>query len=66
MASIEVPSLSRIKPNDPTNSYLIQKIEGTAASGARMPFGCPTSTPCLDQATIDQIKAWVSAGALNN
>ncbi len=66
VASIEVPSLLRIKPNDPTNSYLIQKIEGTAASGARMPLGCPTSTPCLDQATIDQIKAWVSAGALNN
>jgi hypothetical protein len=27
---MEQPSLLRIKPNDPTNSYLIQKIEGAA------------------------------------
>lgn len=67
VASIEQPTLMRIKPNDPTNSYLIQKIEGTAATGARMPFGCPAvGNPCLDQATIDQVKAWVSQGALNN
>jgi len=65
--SIQKPTLLRIKPSDPTNSYLIQKIEGAAGiSGARMPFGCPTTQPCLDQATIDQVKAWVSAGALNN
>jgi uncharacterized protein (TIGR03118 family) len=67
VASIEQPTLMRIKPNDPTNSYLIQKIEGTAATGARMPFGCPAvGNPCLDQATIDRVKAWVSQGALNN
>jgi uncharacterized protein (TIGR03118 family) len=67
VASIEQPTLMRIKPNDPTNSYLIQKIEGTAATGARMPFGCPAvGNPCLDQATIDQVKAWVSQGALND
>jgi uncharacterized protein (TIGR03118 family) len=67
VASMEQPGLLRIKPNDPTNSYLIQKIEGAAGiTGARMPFGCPTTQPCLDQATIDQVKAWVSQGALNN
>jgi uncharacterized protein (TIGR03118 family) len=67
VASVEQPGLLRIKPNDPANSYLIQKIEGAAGiTGARMPFGCPTTQPCLDQATIDQVKAWVSQGALNN
>jgi uncharacterized protein (TIGR03118 family) len=67
VASMEQPGVLRIKPNDPTNSYLIQKIEGAAGiTGARMPFGCPTTQPCLDQATIDQVKAWVSQGALNN
>jgi uncharacterized protein (TIGR03118 family) len=67
VASMEQPGLLRIKANDPTNSYLIQKIEGAAGiTGARMPFGCPTTQPCLDQATIDQVKAWVSQGALNN
>jgi len=65
VASIEKPTLLRIKPNDPTNSYLIQKITGGAGL-TQMPLGCPTSQPCLDQATIDQVKAWVSAGALNN
>lgn len=68
VSSIEVPSLLRIKPNDPANSYLVQKIEGAPGIvGSRMPLGCgSTATSCLDQATIDKVKAWVSQGALNN
>jgi CHRD domain/Bacterial Ig domain len=62
VASVEVPSARRIVPGDPASSYLIQKIEGTAAVGARMPFG----GPYLDAATISRIRAWVSAGAPNN
>ena len=66
--SIEQPTLLKIKPNDPTNSYLLQKIEGAPGiTGSRMPFGCgSTSNPCLDQATIDLVKTWISQGALNN
>lgn len=66
--SIEQPSLKRIKPGDPDNSYLIRKIEGAAGiSGSRMPQGCGgSSSPCLDQATIDRIRSWVTQGALNN
>jgi len=66
--SIEQATLDRIKPNDPANSYLIQKIEGAATiTGSRMPLGCgAVSNPCLDQATIDLVKTWVSQGALNN
>ena len=61
--SIEQPALMRVKPNDPDNSYLIHKVEGTAGiTGAQMPFGGPP----LSQATIDQIRAWISGGALNN
>jgi CHRD domain/Bacterial Ig domain len=62
VASVEVPSLRRVVPFDPNNSYLIQKIEGTAAVGQRMPFG----GPFLDATTISRIRAWVSAGAPNN
>jgi uncharacterized protein (TIGR03118 family) len=63
VASHEQPSLMRVKPGDPSNSYLIQKLEGAASiGGARMPFG----GPYLDQVTIDQIKSWIAAGALNN
>ncbi len=68
VASIEQPALLRIKPNDPTNSYLIQKIQGSPGiTGSRMPFGCGTvSDPCLDQATINMVISWVTQGALNN
>jgi hypothetical protein len=63
VASIEQPGLVRVKPNDPDNSYLIHKVEGTAGiTGAQMPFG----GPALSQATIDQIRAWISSGALND
>jgi len=59
VASIEVPSLQRVAPGDPANSYLIHKLEGTQSSGSRMPLG----GPFLDQATIDSVKAWIQAGA---
>jgi uncharacterized protein (TIGR03118 family) len=61
VASLEAPTLKRIKPNDPAASYLIQKLEGTGLQ-ARMPLG----GPYLDQATIDQIKSWILNGAPNN
>jgi uncharacterized protein (TIGR03118 family) len=63
VASLEQPTLLRVKPGDATNSYLIQKLEGAAGiTGSRMPLG---GTP-LDQATIDQIKSWIASGAPNN
>jgi mono/diheme cytochrome c family protein len=63
VASLEQPTLMRVKPNDAANSYLIQKLEGAAGiTGQRMPLG----GPYLDQATIDQITSWIAAGALNN
>ena len=63
VASVEQPALKRIKPGDPNNSYVVQKLEGAAGiSGVRMPFG----GPYLDQATIDKVRAWVTAGAQNN
>ena len=63
VASLEQPALLRVKPGDPANSYLIQKLEGSAGiSGQRMPLG----GPYLDQATIDQVKSWITSGAPNN
>lgn len=60
--SVEVGSLLRIAPNDPDNSYLVQKVEGSAAVGARMPLG---GAP-LDSALIQTIRQWISEGALDN
>ena len=59
VASNEVPALQRVNPGDPDHSYLIQKIEGHAAVGARMPLG----GPYLDQTTIDVIRQWITDGA---
>jgi uncharacterized protein (TIGR03118 family) len=59
VASLEVPALLRVKPGDPDNSFVIHKIEGTQTAGQRMPAG----GPFLDQATIDQVRAWITAGA---
>jgi mono/diheme cytochrome c family protein len=63
VASHEQPALMRVKPGDPANSYLIQKLEGAAGiSGSQMPLG----GPFLDQATIDKVKSWIASGAPNN
>src|ERR1700744_647754 len=61
--STEVPAILRVKPGDPDNSYLIQKLEGHAAVGAQMPFGCPTSQPCLATSTIAFVRQWITNGA---
>ena len=48
-------------PGDPDASYLVQKIEGRAAVGNRMP---PPPRNALDTATIDAIRQWITDGAL--
>jgi hypothetical protein len=59
--SAEVPSVLRVKAGDPTNSYLIQKLQNSSGIvGMQMPYG----GPYLPQATIDVIKQWITAGAL--
>ena len=58
--SSEVPSLRRVAPGDPDNSYIIEKLEGRAAVGGQMPLGQPP----LPQATIDVIRQWIANGAL--
>jgi hypothetical protein len=59
LSSAEVPALNRVTPSDPDNSYLVQKVEGTAAVGVRMPYG----GPYLTVGTIQAIRDWIAAGA---
>ncbi len=59
IASQQEPTTLRVAPNNANNSYLIHKLEGTAASGSQMPRG----GPALSQATIDIIRQWIDAGA---
>jgi uncharacterized protein (TIGR03118 family) len=53
------PAFMRVLPGNPEDSYIIHKLEGTQTVGSRMPLG----GPFLDQATIDQVKSWIQAGA---
>jgi hypothetical protein len=60
VASAEVPGTLRVNPGNPNASYLVQKIEGTAAVGVRMPANGP---PYLPQDRIDLVRRWIAAGA---
>jgi hypothetical protein len=63
VASREQPTLMRVRPGEPANSYLIHKLEGSAGiAGARMPLG----GPFLDQATTDEVESWIASGARND
>jgi uncharacterized protein (TIGR03118 family) len=63
VASLEQPTLMRVKPNEPESSYVIRKLKGSAGiSGERMPLG----GPFLDQTTIDEIESWIVSGAPND
>ena len=60
--SAEQPAFLRVKPGDPDNSYMVQKIEGLSSiSGGQMPL---MEKP-LSQATIDAIRQWITNGAPN-
>jgi hypothetical protein len=63
MDSTEQPSVKRVAPGDPDSSYIVQKLEGLPGiSGVQMPYG----GPYLPQSTIDVIKQWITAGALQS
>ena len=59
VSSSEVPNLLRVNPGNPDQSYLVQKIQGNAAVGGRMPLG----QAALPQDRIDLIRQWIAAGA---
>jgi hypothetical protein len=58
-ASVENPSILRVKPGDSMNSLIIKKLRGDGTS-VMPPSGQ------LSQATIDSIIVWINDGALNN
>ncbi len=57
--STEVPSILRVDPGNPDDSYLIMKLEGHAAVGSQMPLD---ETP-LPASTIAFIAQWITDGA---
>jgi len=57
--SVEMPSLSRVTPLDPANSYLYRKITGAGITGDRMPQG----GPYLSDTQIKLVRDWIRRGA---
>ncbi|MFQ5982916.1 MAG: hypothetical protein ACE5KS_06035, partial [Woeseiaceae bacterium] len=53
--------IQRVNPGNPNNSYLIQKLEGTAATGGQMPPG-----GALPQSDINVIRQWITDGAIDD
>jgi len=63
VSSSEQPSLDRIEPSDPDNSYLYLKVLGDSSiSGVRMPRG----GPMLSQNLLDLLRDWIERGAPND
>lgn len=55
-----VPTLMRVNPGQPEQSYLVHKLEGaTSIVGGRMPLG----GPFLNQEQINQVRDWIANGA---
>jgi hypothetical protein len=55
-------SVVRVTPANADGSYLVIKLEGRQAVGARMPLG---GQP-LDQTDLTNIRNWITQGANNN
>jgi len=61
--SLEVPTVLRVAPGNPANSYLIMKLQGgVGIQGKQMPLGGPFLSP----AQINMVAQWITAGAQMN
>jgi hypothetical protein len=64
--SQEAPDLMRVRPFLPDSSYLVHKIEGTQGSVGGIGGQMPLSGTPLTAEQIAIIRAWITAGALDN
>ena len=62
VTSSENTAKKLVMPSDTAQSYLVDKVSGTQSTGDRMPLGQPP----LTSIEIQNIKNWISKGALNN
>jgi hypothetical protein len=61
--SVQRPGTLRVTPGDPNASYLVQKLEGGAIVGLRMPFNGP---PFLTGGQMSIVRRWIELGAQRN
>jgi hypothetical protein len=60
--SKEDPTLMRVKPGDPEQSYLMLKLEHKTSEGSGMPKGF-FGARSLSQKDLDAVRAWIAGGA---
>ncbi len=71
-ASTELPTMHRVEPGDPPNSWLMQKLDGTQAAFTASCIGgsCGSQMPAnespLSSAVRDVIRTWIATGAAND
>jgi hypothetical protein len=65
--SSQLPDLNLIEPFDPMSSYLWLKVTGDPSIvGSRMPLDPLNGDRRLTDAELDDIRAWIEAGAVEN
>ncbi|MEE9219097.1 MAG: hypothetical protein V3U98_08510 [Acidobacteriota bacterium] len=64
--SVQVPALKRVRPGSSSQSYLVNKIEGTAGSVGGNSSRMPLNAPALAASEIRTIRDWIDQGANDN
>ena len=64
--SNEAPALARVAPGKPDQSYLINKLRGTAGSVGGLATRMPLDQEPLTEAEIAEIEDWIARGAHND
>ena len=62
--SVQVPSMKRIKPSDPQNSYMLRKLKNTHTAVGGYGMRMPKDQPALSSDDITRIQNWIAHGAL--
>lgn len=52
-----------VKPGDPAKSWIIEKVTASSPGGGGYGTRMPQAAPDLCQASVDNLKAWIQAGA---
>ena len=63
--SSQEPSLLRVKPGDPENSYLLIKLRAVSITDFAT-TQMPLNKPALDEETVAEIEGWIARGAPND
>lgn len=67
VTSVELNTMPRVTPGEPSNSYLYRKVQDThlaaGGTGDRMP---PPPRQALDAEDVELIRVWIQEGALSN